>query len=647
VATISVTGLLTGVTGGTATVSASYGTVSGSTSVTIGQPTLQSISVSPASASIGIGNLQSFVATGTYSDGSTQNLTSTATWTSSNTAVATVSTSGVATGVALGTATITAASGTITGSANLSVVQGVVTYLYDASRSASNTHETVLTTTNVNSATFGKKFSLPVDGAVYAQPLYLPNISISGKGAHNVLFVATANDSVYAFDADSNTGSNSTPLWQVSMIDAAHGAASGARVVGSSVVACADISPIYGITGTPVIDLNSGTIYLVANSIESGANIYRLHALDITTGAEKAGSPVVISGSVTGTGDGSVGGKVAFNPTTRMNRAALLLTAGNLYIGFGSHCDVAPFHGWLFSYNATTLVRNNVFMTTPNGGLGGIWMSGSGPATDGNGNIYLATGNGTFDTSNVPATELGDSILKLSASNLALLDYFTPYNQATMEGGDIDLGSGGVLLLPNQNGSNPHLIMQGGKTGSLYLMNRDQLTSQNSHYCSTACNNTDPEILQEVQNTNPGMWSSLGYWNNFIYVWGAGEGTSVDRLKAYSLTNGVLGTTPASTSNNTFSFPGATPVISSNGTSNGIVWAIDNSNNGTDGSSFGAAVLHAYDATNVSHELYNSTQASNNRDQAGNSVKFTVPLVINSKVYVGTSTEVDVYAPLP
>ena len=282
--------------------------------------------------------------------------------------------------------------------------------------------------------------------------------------------------------------------------------------------------------------------------------------MDITTGAEKNGGPVVISATVNGTGDGSVSGKVAFNPPTQMNRAGLLLTNGNVYIGFGSHCDVAPFHGWLFSYNMTNLTQNSVLLTTPNGGLGGIWMSGSGPATDGNGNIFVATGNGTFDTTNVPATELGDSILKVSTSNLALLDYFTPYDQANMDVNDLDLGSGGVLLPPNQNGTYPHIIIQGGKTGSLYLMNRDQLTSQNSHYCATACGNTDPEIVQEVQNTNQGMWSSLAYWNNNIYLWGAGDSGRVDYLKAYSLINGVLSSAPTSTSNNKISFPGATPV---------------------------------------------------------------------------------------
>jgi hypothetical protein len=274
-------------------------------------------------------------------------------------------------------------------------------------------------------------------------------------------------------------------------------------------------------------------------------------------------------------------------------------------------------------------------------------MSGSGVAADANGNLYLATGNGTFDTINVPATELGDSIIKINASNLALLDYFTPYDQLSMNNLDNDLGSGGVLLLGNQPGSHPNLLLQSGKTGSLYLINRDQMTTGNSHYCSISCGNTDPEIVQEVQNTNNGMWSSLAYWNNNVYLWGAGQGSSVDYLKSYSLTNGVLSTAPTSESANTIGFPGATPVVSSNGTTNGIVWAIDSSQNGTDGSILNAAVLHAYDATNLSHELYNSTQAAGNRDQAGHAVKFTVPVVINGKVYVGTSSEVDVYGPLP
>lgn len=631
---------------GTATVTATYGSVTGSTQVAVGQSVLQSIALSPSTSSIGVGGTQAFIATGTYGDGSTQNLTSTATWSSSNTAVATVASSGVATGVTPGALTITAMSGSISGTATLSVIPAVLTYHYDAARAGANMYETTLTTSNVNSTTFGKMFTLPVDGAVYAQPLYVPDVAISGKGTHNVLYVATANDSLYAFDADSNTGNNSTPLWQVSVIDTAHGAASGATAVSSSDIGCGDITPIYGITSTPVIDINAGTMYLVANSMENGNNIYRLHAIDITSGAEKSGSPVVITASVAGTGDGSAGGTLTFDPTHHLNRAALLLTSGNVYIGFGSHCDGSPWHGWLFSYNGVSLAQNGVFVTTPNGGMGGIWMSGSGIAADANGNLYLATGNGTFDTTNVPATELGDSIIKINASNLALLDYFTPYNQLNMDNGDLDLGSGGVLLLENQGGSYPNLLLESGKTGSLYLINRDQMTTGNSHYCSISCGNTDPEIIQEVQNANNGMWSSLAYWNNNVYLWGAGEDSSVDYLKVYSLTNGVLSPAPTSKSANTIGFPGATPVVSSNGATNGIVWAIDSSQNGTDGSILNAAVLHAYDATNLSHELYNSTQAGT-RDQAGDAVKFTVPVVINGKVYVGTSSEVDVYGPLP
>ena len=439
-------------------------------------------------------------------------------------AVAAVTPSGVATGVAPGTVTITAMSGSISGTATLSVIPAVLTYHYDTTGAGVNAYETTLTTSNVNSTTFGKKFSLSVDGAIYAQPLYVPNVAIPGEGTHNVLYVATANDSLYAFDADSNTGSSSTPLWQVSVIDTAHGAASGATVVQSSNLGCSDISPTYGITSTPVIDLSSGTIYLVANSIENGNNIYRLHALDITSGAEKSGSPVVITASVTGTGDGSVGGRLTFDPVHHLNRAALVLTSGNVYIAFGSHCDTSPWHGWLFSYNGASLAQSGVFVTTPNGGMGGIWMSGSGVAADANGNLYLATGNGTFDTTNVPATELGDSIIKLNASNLALLDYFTPYNQLNMSNGDLDLGSGGVLLLGNQSGNYANLLLQSGKTGSLYLINRDQMTTGNSHYCSISCGNTDPEIVQEVQSANNGMWSSLAYWNENVYLSGCRRG---------------------------------------------------------------------------------------------------------------------------
>jgi hypothetical protein len=522
----------------------------------------------------------------------------------------------------------------------------VTTYHYDNSRTGQNTSETLLTPSNVNATQFGKVFSLAVDGAVYAQPLYVSNLTIGG-GTHNVVFVATEQDSVYAFDADSNTGANSSFLWRASLIDTAHGASFGATPVSAPETGCDNLEPNIGITSTPVIDLATGTMYVEAKSKENGIFVHRLHALDITTGFEKYPGPIVITATVNGTGDGSSGGQLTFGGSSeqgqaialnQLNRPGLLLLNGTVYIAFASHCDNGPYHGWLFGYDAATFTNQSVFVTTPNGGLGGIWMSGAGLAADANGNIYLATGNGTFDTDKVPATELGDSILKVAPTNgtLSLLDYFTPFNQSDLSDRDADLGSGGVLLFPDQPGSHPHELVEVGKDGIAYLVDRDQMTANNNHYCNGCTSN--PQIVQELDSGLAGMWSMPAYWNNTVYFWASG-----DRLKAFPLNNGLLSVTPSSFSTTFFDFPGATPVVSSNGTSDGVVWAIDSSNNGIEGSSLAPAVLHAYDASNVANELYNSAQAPNNRDQAGDAVKFTVPVVVNGKVYIGTSSEVDVY----
>jgi len=520
----------------------------------------------------------------------------------------------------------------------------VVTYQYDIARTGQNINETILNPSNVNTNQFGKLFSQPVDGYIYAQPLYLPNVAVPGKGTHNVVFVATEMDSVYAFDADSNTGANSSPLWQASLIDTAHGAASGATPVDSSTdIGCTDLVPKIGITSTPIIDPSSGTIYVEAKSKENGTFVHRLHALDITTGAERSPGPVQISATVKGTGDGSSGGNLSFDALAlyQLNRPGLLLMNGIIYIGFASHCDFAPYHGWLFAYDAATLTQKGVFVTTPNGGLGGLWMSGSGLAGDGAGNVFVATGNGTFDITNVPATELGDSILKIALSNgnLNLLDYFTPQNQNSLNISDTDLGSGGVLLLPDQPGSHPHLLVEAGKEGRIYLVDRDAMTTSPQHYCN-GCS-SDPEIVQESNSgLVGGMFSMPAYWNNTLYFWGHN-----DTLKSIPVVNGLLDFAHISSSATSIGFPGATPSISANGTTAGtaILWAIDSSHYGFPDSSLGASVLYAYDATNTSTQLWNSTQAPNNRDQAGNAAKFSVPMISNGKVYIGTSTEVDVY----
>jgi hypothetical protein len=512
----------------------------------------------------------------------------------------------------------------------------VLTSNYNNSRTDLNASETILTPSVVNSTQFGKLFSLPVDGQLYAQPLYVANVTIGGV-AHNVVVVATENDSVYAFDAD--VAGN--PLWKASLIDAAHGAAAGATALSVPTDAsCTDMQPQIGITSTPVIDPVSNTIYIEAKSKENAGFVHRLHALNLLTGAESAAGPTVIAASVPGTGDGSSSGTVPFDNLHQLNRPGLLLLNGIVYIAYASHCDFGPYHGWLLAYDTATLSQKGALNFTPNGSDGGIWMSGAGLAADSTGNIFLAVGNGTFDNT---GGELGDSIVKVAMQNgtLQVLDYFTPFDQATLNANDRDLGSGGVLLLPDQSGSQPHLLIQAGKEGKIYLLNRDQLTVGNVHYCATNCNNTDAQIVQEIASGVSGEFSAPAYFNGSVYFWGRS-----DKLKAFAINNGVLATSPT-VSGTSYSFPGATPVISANGTAGGIVWSIDSSQYGSPGPGPGPAVLHAHDASNVASELWNSTQAANNRDRAGNAVKFAVPTVVNGKVYVGTSTEVDVYGLLP
>ncbi len=515
----------------------------------------------------------------------------------------------------------------------------VLTQHNDIGRTGQNTNETILTTSNVNVKQFGRLFNLPVRGQVYAQPLYVPGVTINGA-THNVLIVATELEFVYAFDADTKAA----PLWQVSLVDTAHGAATGEHALTSSkTIGCTDMQPFIGITSTPVIDQNSGTIYVEAKSAKGSKYIHRLHALDLATGSEKGAGPVVITAVVNGTGDGSQNGKLTFDPLHQLNRPGLLLLNGTIYVAFASHCDFGPYHGWLFSYDAATFAQQSVYVTTPNGGLGGFWMAGSGVAAD-SASIYISSGNGTFDVNNVPATELGDSVLKFGTTNgeLSFLDYFTPSDQACLTNNDIDLGSGGVLVLPDQPGSNPHIMVTAGKEGAIYVLNRDQLTAGNKHYeGSNNCSTHDPEILEEsASGAIGGMWSMPAYWNSNLYFWGAG-----DVLRSIPLVNGLPAFTKTKANSTGIGFPGATPSISSNGQVSGtaILWAIDSSQYGSPGPGPGPAVLYAFDATNISTELWDSTRAPHNRDKAGNAVKFSVPTVVNGKVYVGTSASIDVY----
>ena len=511
----------------------------------------------------------------------------------------------------------------------------VLTQHNDNMRTGQNTTETILTPSNVKSTTFGKLFALSVDGYVYAQPLYKSNVSISGV-THNIIYVATENDTVYALDAD-NSGATSAPLWQASLIDTAHGATPGETPVSTpDDNFCTDLVPQIGITSTPVIDAQTGTIYVEAESkLADGVTfIHRIHTLDMTTGAERSPGPVEIAATVPGSSDG--GNAVTFDPLHQLNRPGLLLVNGTVYLGFASSCDIGPYHGWIFAYDAATLALRATYVTTPNEsqGEGGIWMSGAGLSADSNANIFASTGNGSFDGT----TDFGDSILKLvmTGNTMILADSFTPFDQSSLDNSDTDLGSGGVLLLPDQTGSHPHELLEAGKGGTIFLIDRDQMTTNDQHYCSNCSN--DPQIVEELPNTLAGLFGMPAYWNNTVYFWGSYYGVS-DVLQAYSLNNGLLSSTPTSTSTTSLGFPGATPSISANGNTNAIVWAIDS----TKSAGPGPAVLHAFDATNVANELWNSSLDPNNRDTAGNAVKFTVPTIANGKVYIGNQYQITVY----
>lgn len=498
----------------------------------------------------------------------------------------------------------------------------VTTQHNDNSRSGQNVNETVLTPANITSGQFGKLFTLPVDGYVYAQPLYVPNVSIPNNGVHNVLYVATEHDSVYAFDADTNPG-NSAPLWHVSFINPAH----GITTVSDQDVNCyTGVAPEIGITSTPVIDTASHTIYVLAQTKENGNFFHRLHALDIRTGQEKFGGPTTISGSVPGHGEGSSGGILSFDPLMETNRPGLLLLGNSVVIGWASNCDNSPFHGWLMAYGKSTLQQQAIWASTPNGNAGGFWMAGSGIAADASGNIFVPSGNGTFDTNGNP-TDVGDSILRmtLGQSGLTVADYFTPYNELDLYHEDHDVGSGGLVLLPDQPGSHPHELVQSGKEGSIYVVDRDNMGHFNP--------NNNSQIVQNITGEIGQLFAGPAYWNNTVYF-----GGSRDHLKAFSVTNGLLSSTPTSETPTTFGYPGPTPSISANGTSNAIIWALQTDSHVNNGN----AVLRAYDATNLQNELYDSL-ANLQRDDPGGAVRFAVPTIANGKVYVGAQGQVDVY----
>jgi len=502
----------------------------------------------------------------------------------------------------------------------------------DNARTGLNPNETALTPTNVNLYGFGKIFSQPVDGPVYAQPLYLAGVSIPGKGIHNVAFVVTMHDSLYAFDADAKM----PPLWQASFINPAAGitpdtAADAASPYGNCLTFVGEI----GIISTPVIDGPNGTIYVVSRTKEpqnqSFVQVQRLHALDISTGNERSNSPVIVDAMVQGTGDGSTNGYVHFDAKREIQRPGLLLVGGMVYVSWASYCDYGPFHGWIIGYDAQTLQQVGVFNVSPNAGQGGIWMSGAGLASAPDGSIYCVTGNGTFDTSANP-TAFGDSVLKLAqGSDLTVTDYFTPHDQASMNSTDNDLGAGGAMVLPDSLGSaaHPHLLVAAGKDGKFYLLDRENM----GHFNPTS----NSQIVQELpfyslQSGPPHLFGLPALFNNRLYLQAVGE-----VLKAYAFTNGMINAAPLSQATESFGFRGDTPSISANGNTNGIVWQL------TPGDTHLAA-LRAYDAENLSHKLYDSILST----QAGlpdqvSYVKFVVPTIANGKVYLGTTNSLAVF----
>ena len=492
----------------------------------------------------------------------------------------------------------------------------VLTQHNDIGRTGQNLTETVLTPANVSSGGFGKLYTVSLDGPAFAQPLYVSSVQIGGV-AHSVVFVATEHDSVYAFDA--NAGG--AQLWKASLLDAAHGAAAGATPDPISDTTCDDAQgPEFGVTGTPTIDLATGTLYVVSVTYEGTYPVQRLHALDITSGAEKFGGPITIQATAAGTGVSSSGGTISFDPKWENQRAGLLFVNNTVYITWAAHCDLSPWHGWIMGYSASTgtLRQTAAFLTSPNGIDGGIWMSGGGLSADNINSIprmFAVTGNGTFDAQG----DWGNSVLNLSLTGgISVKDSFTPYYQNTLTQLDLDLGSGSVLVLPDQPGANPHLGLIVSKQGVIYLMNRDNLGGYNT---------LSDHNLQEQYV--PGATQSLGspaYFNGNVYLW-----PSQQSLLQYSLTNGLLSSTPISAGGQSEAgdteFKGTTPSISANGATNGIVWV-------DDGASYAPLqYLYAYDATDVSKLLWSSsTNAA--RDSAGEEQKFAVPTIADGKVFL-------------
>jgi hypothetical protein len=604
------------------------------------------ISAQPANVTLVSGNTATFMVTAagaaplTYQWRKSGTAITGATGSSYTTPAETASDSGATFDVVVANAGGNLTSNAATLTVNTTSPSDVATFKNDVSRSGLNVAESTLTQTNVNSATFGLLHTVMVDGKVDAQPLYLAQVPVSGT-SHNIAFVATEHGSVYAIDADAGT-----PLWQVTLL------ANGETP--SDTHTCSQVTPEIGITSTPVLDRTAGphgALYVVGMSIDKSANYHqRLHALDITTGAELFNGPT----EITATAPNSAG-TTEFAAGQYEERAALLLANGQIYTTWTSHCDHAPYSGWIIAYNQTTLAQTAVLNVGPNSGAAvtngthfningpAIWMSGDGPGADALGNVFLLTGNGLFeptlDANGFPNMgDFGNSFLKVSSttSGLKVADYFAMSSEVVESGGDIDLGSGGEMLLPDLTdggGNIKHLVVGAGKDSNIYLVDRDNMGKFNA---------SQNQIWQEVDGVLPGnppgasaggVRSSPAWFNGTVYYGDAG-GT----LKAFSVTNAKLSSAPTSQSAATFAYPGASPVVSANGTGNAIVWAHENTS---------PAVLHAYDASNLAHELYNSNQATGARDQFGPGNKFIAPTVAGGKVFVGTTNTLAIFGLLP
>jgi hypothetical protein len=496
--------------------------------------------------------------------------------------------------------------------------QDVLTYHDNNARTGLDDQETTLTLTNVNSSQFGKLFVVPADGLVDAEPLYLSAVTISGV-THNLLIVATENDTVYGYDAD--TGAN---LWQVTTLKSGETASDNRG--------CSQVTPQIGITSTPAIvrpKTGDPAIYVVAMSKDTSGNYYqRLHALDATSGSELYGGPVTISAQYPGTGDGTAGGYVIFSAAQYKERAGLLVVGETVYLSWASHCDDRPYTGWIMGYNINTLKQTTVLDVTPNAYQGAIWNSGAGMAADGEGNIFLLDGNGVFDStlnsSGFPSEgDYGNAFLHLTTKGgLAVADYFEMDNEASENGTDTDLGSGGTLLVSQKDSSGTtwKLAVGAGKDSNLYVVNRTDMGKFSS---------SNNNIYQELAGALPGgIWSMPAAFQANIYYGPVGS-----PILDFQFKDAMLQTTAVAKTTTSFGYPGTTPSISSNGGKNAIVWATANTN---------PAVLYAYNARTLA-ELYNTNQAANGRDHFGNGNKFITPMIANGKVYVGTQTGVGVF----